>query len=72
MVLDDYVRRVRELDARRLERLADITSAAHARAYCDEVRLKARACLGPLLERTPLHTGHRAPTAPYMPLKSSP
>lgn len=56
MVLDDYVRRVRELDARRLERLADITSAAHARAYCDEVRLKARACLGPLPERTPLHT----------------
>jgi len=56
MVLDDYVRRLRELDARRSERLADITTPALARAYCDEVRRQARACLSPLPERTPLHT----------------
>jgi len=54
MVVDDYVRRLRTLDARRSERLGEITTPADARAYCDEVKRRARACLGPLPERTPL------------------
>ena len=54
MVVDDYVQRLRELDARRSARLSAIDTPAAARAYCDEVRRRARACLGPLPERTPL------------------
>lgn len=54
MVVDDYVRRLRELDARRRERLGEVTTPTAARAYCDEVKRRARACLGPLPERTPL------------------
>ena len=54
MVVDDYVRRLRELDARRRERLGEISTPAAARAYCDQVKRRARACLGPMTERTPL------------------
>lgn len=55
MVLDDYVHRVRALEARRAERLAALQTAADARAYCAEVQRQARACLGPFPERTPLN-----------------
>ncbi len=54
MVIDDYVQRVRALDACRAVRLGEINTADEARAYCAEVKRKARACLGPLPARTPL------------------
>ncbi len=55
MVHEYYLRRIRELEQKRLERFARIRTRADAEAYVREVREKIRLCFGPLPERTPLN-----------------
>ncbi len=55
MVQEYFVRRVREVYRRRLERLASLSSRAEAEKYVREVREKIRQSFGPMPEKTPLN-----------------
>jgi len=55
MVHEYYVRRLREIMARRRERIAALRSRADAEAYVRGVRRAVRRAFGPLPKRTPLN-----------------
>ena len=55
MVHEAFVNRVRQIQRRRLERLASLQNRADAEQYVHEVREKIERCFGPMPERTPLN-----------------
>ena len=55
MMQEYFVRRLREAEAARMERLERLQTKADAEAYVNEVREKVRLSFGPFPEKTPLN-----------------